>query len=348
MHQAITVGESRKSNSHSPNRAMAGLGDRIAAIPPVTRFLSISTFLVCLLCLLELFSVEDFAISYALVHTLLSEAWNYTGGALGKVKVWGFVLLQSYRLFTSFFIPLGFLTRNGFMCLAEMYFLYNFSQHLEAKLGRFRGNFPDYVWLILVCGFFINMLSLVFQKMGLVLFSCHHSMLNGCITYLWLRSYKDLQIQYQGLFLLKAYYVPMMSLMAHMVSGREAFLCELIGIMAGYLYQCIQSDTLPLYNLVPGIYGLFDPSHNKGRKVGFHETAEESSFPDAIFDLGYLKAPKWLYRVIGYPYDTSERLTAFKKQNRVGRVATYGRQEESSATTTGFNAFQGKGHRLGS
>ncbi|KAF3988355.1 hypothetical protein FT663_02389 [Candidozyma haemuli var. vulneris] len=326
---------------------MAGLGDRIAAIPPVTRFLSICTFLVCLLCSLELFAVEDFAISYTLVHDLLSEAWNVQGGALAKVRAWSFVLLQSYRLFTSFFIPLGFLLRNGFMCLAEMYFLYNFSQHLEAKSGKFRGNFPDYVWFILVCGFFINVLSLIFQKMGLVSFSCHHSMLNGCITYLWSRSYKDLQIQYQGLFLLKAYYVPMMSLMAHMVSGREAFLCEMIGIIAGYLYQSIQSDTLPFYNLVPGIYGPFDPSYKKGRKVGFEKAAEESSFPDAIFDLGYLKAPKWLYRLIGYPYDTSQRLTAFKKETRrVGAVP--GRTEESYASTTGFNAFQGRGHRLGS
>lgn len=327
---------------------MTGLGDRIAAIPPVTRFLSICTFLVCLLCSLELFSVEDFAISYGLVHTLLSEAWNLVGGYLAKLKTWGFVFLQSYRLFTSFFIPLGFLMRNGFMCLAEMYFLYNFSQHLESKTGKFKGNFPDYVWFILVCGFFINLLSLIFQRLGLVLFSCHHSMLNGCITYLWLRSYKDLQIQYQGLFLLKAYYVPMMSLMAHMVSGREAFLCELIGIIAGYLYQCIQSDTLPFYNLVPGIYGSFDPSYNKGRKVGFEKSAEESSFPDAIFDLGYLKAPKWLYSIVGYPYDTSERLTAFKKQVRTPRVASAGRRDEARATTTGFNPFQGKGHRLGS
>lgn len=326
---------------------MAGLGDRIAAIPPVTRFLSICTFLTCLLCSLELLAVDDFAISYGLVHTLLSEAWNLTGSVWNKVQAWGFVFLQSYRLFTSFFIPLGFLTRNGFMCLAEMYFLYNFSQHLESKLGKFRGNFPDYVWCILVCGFFINLLSLISQRVELIAFSSHHSMLNGCITYLWLRSYKDLQIQYQGLFLLKAYYVPMMSLMIHMVSGKEYFVCELIGIVAGYFYQSIQSDTLPFYNLVPGIYGAFDPLHKRGRKVGFEKSAEESSFPDAIFDLGYLKAPKWLYRIISYPYDTSERVTAFKKQTR--RVVTsMSGPEESRAHTTGFNAFQGRGHRLGS
>lgn len=292
--------------------------------------------------------MDDFAISYDLMHTLISETWNFEGTTFAKVQKWGYLLLQSHRLFTSFFLPLGYLRRQGFMCLAEMYFLYNFSQHLESKLGKFRGNFPDYSWCILVCGFFINLLSLVSQRLGLILFTSHHSMLTGCVTYIWLRTYKDLQIQYQGLFLLKAYYVPMMSLMIHLVSGREYFVCEMIGIIAGYFYQSIQSDTLPFYNLVPGIYGVYDPQHNKGRKVGFEKSAEESSFPDAIFDMGYLKAPKWLYKLISYPYDTSERVTAFKQRKRRVGVATMGGLEESLATTSGFNAFKGKGHRLGS
>lgn len=322
---------------------MPGLADRVAAIPPVTRFFTISTALACIATSLQLFELTDFIISYDTIRFMLVAGWHAPGLWLDKTKLRAYFLLQSYRFFTSFFVPHGLVTRNGFSCLSDMYFFYNFSQHLESRLGFFHGNFPDYCWLILVCGFFITMLSLLFQKMALITFSCHHSMLTGCLTYIWLRCYKDLQIQYQGLFFLKAYYVPMCLLLVHMISGKEAFCGELIGITAGYLYQCIQSDTLPLYNLILGVYGHFDPSQNVSRRVGFDQSAAET-FPPAIFDVGYLKAPKWLYRLVKYPYDTSNRTTAFKREPP-RRVRPSG---ATSATTTGFSAFRGPGHRLGS
>lgn len=271
--------------------------------------------------------------------------WHFHGPWHQRAWAWAHAALQMYRFFTSFFVPLGLVTRNGFACLSDMYFFYNFSQHLESREGRFKGNFPDYCWLILVCGFFIFSLSLLFQRLALLTYPCHHSMLTGCLTYIWLRCYKDLQIQYQGLFFLKAYYVPMCSLLVHMISGKEAFYGEMIGISAGYLYQCIQSDTLPIYNLIPGIYGHYDPSHNVSRRVGFDQSASDEPFPQAIFDCGYLKAPRWLYRMLKYPYDTSVRTTAFKKEQarRPG-----GPRAPTSATTTGYSAFKGPGHRLGS
>lgn len=324
---------------------MPGLGDHLLAIPPVTRFFTTVTIATSMALSTELLQVER------MLFHIPSEIEAFSTfrrlRALGQDSVWRYllrVLALSYRIFTSFFIVDGvFLSGAG--VLLNIYAFYTFSNYLENSQGRFRGNFPDYLWFILVCGFFLIIINFIFH---LTWFSpgSLHSQLLTCITYVWLRSYLNAEIKFLGVVPIKAYYLPLFNFAIAVMSGKSSTADAMAGLLAGYMYQCIQSDTLPFYNLLPGVYG-YPPSPANGQRVGVNVQVPHETFQLAVFDLGYWKAPKLFYRMLHYPVNTTARTTAFSKpmparNARTQEVRSTGYEPPSGAT------FRGKGHRLGS
>lgn len=362
------------------------LADSIRNIPPVTRFFTITTVIVCfadslqiispnqLICYLPIF-VEKFKIAKVFVDN---------GNVLQKFYGVGYLLFQSHRFFTAFLLPVGILVNQPFQAILDIYFFYTFANHLESKEGKFRRNFPDCLWFTLVAGTIIVISSLAYSALiDESHFPVHHQMMLSCVTYIWSRSLKNSLINFLGLVPIKAYYLPLFNLFFKLiVNGYSSFLDTFLGICGGYLYQCIQSDTLPIYNLFPGAYAryLTSRANSQGKRVGtlfpggeasgnfttIHDQANQDLIDDSIFDKGYLKAPLWLYRLLNIPSNTSQRTTAFypKVSPMAGvsvvpptRPVRPGDEPVGSSSNTstasgsswfsGNGAFKGKGHRLG-
>lgn len=363
------------------NNQPSTLADSIKNIPPVTRFFTITTVIVCfanslkiiqpqqLICYLPLF-IDNFKDASKTISN--SNLFGVVFAVLG-------LLVQSYRFFTCFLLPQGLLTDQPFHAILDIYVFYTFANHLESYTGKFHRNFPDCLWFTLVTGTIVVLLSLLYSAViDVNHFPVHHQMILSCVTYIWSRSLKNALINFLGLVPIKAYYLPLFNLFFKLlISGYSAFLDSAIGIFSGYLYQCFQSDTLPIYNLLPGSYAKYLTSSNdkNGRRVGqlnnnfaaFDQSSATSGadfIEDSIFDKGYLKAPIWLYNLLNYPINTSTRTTAFYP--RPGANSTNSDKSTShinlndnastdtSGPTSGYswfglnnNAFKGKGYRLG-
>ncbi|CAK9437634.1 uncharacterized protein LODBEIA_P20120 [Lodderomyces beijingensis] len=358
--------------------------DNIKSIPPVTRFFTISTILACL----GVTSFAAFPNLYINFGAVASEfaALRYLwqkGSTLQIAKAASVVVIRWYRFVTSFLIPSGIMSPNRINALFDTYFFYEFSNHLEAPEGKFKGNFPDYLWFIVLCGTFIQItnLSLDFisgDYSGATYFP--HENLLACLTYVWSRSLKNAKINLLGLVPIKAYYLPLGNLIVKLILGGPVALIDtLVGILSGYLYLCIQSNTMPFYNLLPGAYGITKKRSDEGRRVGMTHVDQQSGakfdyIEDSIYDKGYLKAPKMIYNLLSYPTNTSVRTTAFTVPTGAGGSVTPLRRTQphskefngsstssggaasgaASATSSGYswfgsseNVFKGKGHRLG-
>lgn len=363
------------------NSQSVTLADSIRNIPPVTRFFTITTVIVCFANSLKIIQPHQL-ICYL---PLLIEQFNTTteqisgSGMLGIVGAVTRLLSQCYRFFTCFLLPVGLLSDQPFHAILDIYFFYTFANHLESYSGKFKGNFPDCLWFTLLSGTTIVLVSLLFNAIiDISHFPIHHQMMLSCVTYMWSRSLKNSIINFLGLVPIKAYYLPLFNLFFKLIiGGYPSFLDTAIGIFGGYLYQCIQSDTLAFYNLFPGSYArsLTSNSDNNGRRVGqlnnnFHTSGQAATLgtdfiEDSIFDKGYLKAPIWLYNLLNYPTNTSTRTTAFhprsetstmnRSDSNINMSDNNSTENLQSGTTTGYswfgnqgtNAFKGKGYRLG-
>ncbi|KAK6198485.1 Der1-like family-domain-containing protein [Scheffersomyces amazonensis] len=372
-----------------PNQSST-LAESIKNIPPVTRFFTITTVIVCFANSLKIIQPQDLICYLPLLLDKLYQV-NFIvhkGNYYQIVTSIIWLLFQSYRFFTAFLLPYGLFVDQPFQAILDIYFFYTFANHLESHQGKFRRNFPDCLWFTLLAGTCIVLTTLFYNAfIDPNHFPIHHQMMLSCVTYIWSRSSKNSVINFLGLIPIKAYYLPLFNLFFKLiVSGYPSFLDTSIGIFGGYIYQCIQSDTLPIYNLFPGAYGFNSNSNNPGRRVGtIHLLNTEGSsadfIEDSIFDKGYLKAPIWLYNLLNYPTNNSKRTTAFLEigtrpnNNNNSRGIPVG--GGGGATSTGVNghnsnatrrinsledsppaptytswfgaehAFQGKGHRLG-
>ncbi|ODV79559.1 uncharacterized protein CANTADRAFT_48868 [Suhomyces tanzawaensis NRRL Y-17324] len=333
---------------------MPSLAETIRSFPPVTRFFTITSVLSCIACSMQLvrpsvffFSLSEIEPSWYMVKVALAN-----GTVFEVVKSILLFLLQSYRCFTSFLLPSGYFYNSDIEAVLDIYFFYTFANHLESFHGKFHGNFPDCLWFTLVTGTSIILLTLAY---GLTINSTqlfiHHEIMLSCLTYYWSRCSKDLMINFMGVIPVKAYYLPLFNIFLKMVArGFSGFLDSFIGIFAGYLYQCIQSDTIPIYNLFPDSY-LGYTSNNAGRRVGTNtiHTKVPEGIEDAIFDKGYLKAPLFLYNILKYPVQTSTRETAFRHKLSYGGSPAYKPKETTSDVSPPGqkSAFKGSGRRLG-
>ncbi|KAK6453660.1 Der1-like family-domain-containing protein [Scheffersomyces xylosifermentans] len=343
----------------------------IRNIPPVTRFFTVSTVLVCFGQAMGLLDTADLMAPLRLFWDYSENTYRIIRSSapfIKKFQAFNWLLFQSYRFFTSFLIPEGLLVYKPLSAIFDIYFFYTFANHVENYDGKFHRNFPDCLWFTLVAGTIIVLTTITYSALfDFDHFPIQHEMMLSCITYIWSRSSKNSQINFLGLIPIKAYYLPFFNLFLKLlIGGRRSFLDTAIGIFGGYIYLCIQSDTLPIYNLFPGSYGsLYNPqANNNGRRVGndgFHDNAADY-IEDSIFDKGYLKAPLWLYKLLNYPSNNSKRSTAFYPRyaapvgnlSHAARKALKKDDPPTSETTTfswfggdGKTTFKGKGHRLG-
>lgn len=316
---------------------MSNALDPLLAIPPTTRFLLIVSVAVSLALSTNVLSIE------ALTFMPLTELiWNTPLQVNAIAKLAAILLMNCYQFFTAFFVVQG-LNVSGVSVLLNVYKLYFFSNNLENSQGRFRRNFPDYVWFVLVCGFVLVVINVLVAPPQFIL-SFPHSQLLSSITFMWLRTAMNENIKFFGIVPIKAYYLPFFDLAIAVMGDKWSAYDCIVGIFAGYLYECIQSDTLPIYNLFPGAY-----RHNhldNSRKVGFNVTPSSFVFLPSVFDLGYLKAPVFLYKLLKYPLNTSVRTTAFTKRTATATPADAA-SANSYAYSSGSSVFAGKGRRLG-
>ncbi|KAI3406982.1 hypothetical protein KGF56_000275 [Candida oxycetoniae] len=342
--------------------------DNIKGIPPVTRFFTISSVLACL----GVTSFSAFPNLYINFSDLVEQYWILRlvikkGQTIEIIKTVSLAVLGWYRFVTSFLIPSGIMSTNRINALFDIYFFYTFSNHLEAYEGKFKGNFPDYLWFIIICGTFIQFINFTLDAIAgdaaAISYFPHENLL-ACLTYVWSRSMKNALINLLGLVPIKAYYLPLGNLIIKLILGGPVALIDtLVGILSGYLYLCIQSNTIPFHNLLPGAYGRTKKRSDEGRRVGMTYVNQQPTsnrfdyIDDSIYDKGYLKAPKWLYKILSYPMGTSVRSTAFTvpSLNNPSNIkkGPSAQVEPTTANASGYSwfggngAFKGKGHRLG-
>lgn len=302
---------------------MAGLREYLMEIPPVTRFFLLFSVTLLLALSLGLFpDLSPFLYSLDVIRYAQTGMW----------------------MFAQFFIP-NSLAKSGIGVVLDLYKFHVPSFHLENRTGHFRGNFPDYLWCVLVCGVILLALQPVFASLG-ILTGLMHSQLLLCLAFLWLRKLMNLKTTIFYFITTKTYYLPLFDFGLALLNGGADPGNTLAGFLTGYLYECIQSDTIPFYNLVPNAYASRLGLAGSAQRVGFSVDPQQTSgfIQPAVFDLGYWKAPLFLYGLLKYPQNTSERRTAFSKSTSVPNPPPSAKTSGYRATTS---AFQGKGHRLG-
>lgn len=329
------------------------LADSIRNIPPVTRFFTISTLMVCLANSLRIIEPSQlvcnlwvFVYQYAYTQKIL----NHTTSIFEGLQAILLLIAQCYRFLACFLKPAG-IPQSPFNAIMDIYFFYTFANHVERI--KFKGSFPDCLWFTLVTGTIIVIETLIYSFFDPQYIPCHHLMMLSCITYIFSRYEKNSVINFLGILPIKAYYLPLFNLGVKLIiQGYWACFDSVFGILGGYLYQCLQSDTLPIYNLFPQFYPQFYPRAT-GNKVGTinMNSANADIILDSIFDKGYLRAPLWLYNVLKYPVADRQRETSMSQLNKRPTTTQTQQEDSSTAYSTGWfssdNAFKGKGHRLG-
>lgn len=326
------------------------LAESIRNIPPVTRFFTMSTVAVCLGNALNIIRPDQlrcnlwfFVSGYSYVKLIITGRPFIFDGLTALLGA----ILQCYRCFSCFLLPAG-IPGSPFGAIMDIYFFYTFANHVERI--KFRGSFPDCLWFSFVTGTIILIITLLYNYFDMAYMPRHHSMMLSCITYIWSRENKNSTINFAGILPIKGYHLPLFNLFFKLiVEGYWACFDSFIGIVGGYLYQCMQSGTLPIYNLFPQFYPQFYPRNNQVNKVGTIrvKSTTDDIITDSIFDKGYLRAPLWLYKQLDYPVN-ERKPDPSSFRGKGGNVAD---DSVTSATTTGWfgnNAFKGKGHRLGS
>lgn len=316
---------------------MSSISDHVRNIPPVTRFFTIVSLAVSFAFSLEIFRIDTFLLQF----------WSLKFSSFrDSLKTLG---LNIPLIFAIFFVPESLIIRQGATVIFNIYQFYTLSSTLEK--GKFRSNFADYLWFVWVCGFFIVMSSVAMGICGLsfgIYTITWHMVLLHCITFVYLRDNMGGITNILGLVPVRCYYLPFFNLAVSCLTGWPSFVQTLQGFLAGYLYQCLQSDTIPFYNLLPGCYGKYNPAAHKENRVGSNGINVTNEFSPAIYDLGYWKAPGFVYKILRYPQTSTVRQTAFtvrglynKPQNRERSARSSGYESHSGAT------FKGRGQRLG-
>lgn len=355
--------------------------DTIRAIPPVTRFFTFSTLFFCFLLRGGYVSYGDLLFQpSAFGYFIWIIRFHFKNG--DKLNAFSSVvhlIKYSYRFLTSFLVVD---TTNMMASLMDVYLFYTFAKHLESRHGKFQSIFPDALWFTLICGTTIHLFSIVgwyfelsfqelftFFQLGAMPFV---SMLS-CVIFLWSRFLKNTVINFMGIIPIEGVYLPILQ-------GGLNFLIGVplgdycVGILSAYIYLCIQSGTIPIYNLLPGCYSKYNAKlGSRVQRVGgvVQDTQQANYHHDSIWDLGYLKAPAWLYKVLRYPVNYNASYSAFDqldhKRNAInslnrrhlkdGFVKLGGRSAVTNGSmSTGVSptpkdtntTFRGTGHKLGS
>lgn len=198
------------------------------SVPPVSRWLVTCCITVNTLCHLHLIGYQHFAFT-----------WFQT-----------FQRLQIWRmLFSSLILP-----ANLMPALMEGYNLYVRSTELEQgfyysskRISLSSHNFAFYLFSCLVV-----MTTIAGFLFGTMVPLYLTSAFTACLTYTWSLYNTDKKVMFYGLIPVWGRYFPVLQLFTGFVLGsRFDFYLSLIGIIAAYIYNCVDTWTLgPLYGLL--------------------------------------------------------------------------------------------------
>ena len=185
--------------------------------PKITSILIISSFATSVLVWTGLISALDIYLNYSLI--------------IKHFQIW--------RLITNFF----YFGEFNLTLVFNMYIFFRDSKILEKRI--FQGKCDDYLYFI-----FLSMIILLF--FGIFNNSLFlSSSLNFAMMYYWGRKSKNVNVEFMGLFVLRAPYVPIFYLMISFLLGYD-YKNVFFGIIVGHIYF-FGKDILPRIKTVDGI-----------------------------------------------------------------------------------------------
>lgn len=189
---------------------MAGIGDEIARIPPVTRAYVGAAVACTALCTLDLVSPYSLYMSWASV--------------VGGGQIW--------RLLTTFVF---FGSKFSIDFIFHMFFLVRYCGSLESS--SYRGRRADFATMILFGAILMLVLGPALRLTFL------GSSLTFMMVYVWSRRNHMAQMNFLGLFQFTAPYLPWVLLTFSMVLGGNG-LVDILGIIVGHVYYFL-NDVFP-------------------------------------------------------------------------------------------------------
>ena len=195
--------------------------------PKITKILTLSSILICLLTWFEIVSPLSLYLNYSLIFK--------------KCQIW--------RIFTNFFYFGDF----SLSLLFHMLIFFRNSKLLEKKI--FKGSAPDYLYFILFCMVFL----LIFNPFARIIFLSES--LSFAMTYYWGRKSKTTNVEFMGVFTFRAPYLPWFYLVISFLLESD-FKNDFYGLIIGHLYFYLK-EILPRLKSVNNIKILETPKFFK-------------------------------------------------------------------------------------
>eukprot|EP00866_Antonospora_locustae_P001892 jgi/Antlo1/1892/63 len=171
----------------------------VRSIPPITRLIAISIFVVCFLVYTEAISPYKLTFSKPYINRL-----------------------ELHRVFTSFL----YFGPPNLDTILHIIFLIRYSKMLEESFM----NTCDYVYFLLIIKILVLVMALLWKITVL------GPVFSSVITYVWTRKNPNIPIQLLGCFIFPAFYLPFVLPLFSLVNERKILKNEVLGIFVGHVY----------------------------------------------------------------------------------------------------------------
>ncbi|ODV97484.1 hypothetical protein PACTADRAFT_73223 [Pachysolen tannophilus NRRL Y-2460] len=292
---------------------MSELRQFVSQIPPITRILTLTSLSVA-----GLFSIDIVK-------------------PVSLICYWPLVIkkYQFWRLITSFFVCN--IHDQPMQSLMDLYMIYSYSRGLEEN--KFI-NIADYIFYYVIVTPLILFTSPWTSALSL------QSALLSALTYTWSIANRNQQVNFYFI-TMKAAILPAVSLgFRLLLNGKQDFLQAFVGMLAAYLYNCLETSTLgPLMSLIK------KDSNQTTKRVGTLNSLNSNTYIEELYYDGYLPAPSWLRKLI----TGSPNVAYVRPRNNFSDGTPLSSDRSPTGRTTSSNtsftsrttAFRGKGYRLG-
>lgn len=301
---------------------MSELGEVILSIPPITRTIVLTSVVMSGMNALGLVPYNEFMCFFPLV-------WQK---------------FEFYRLLTGFLIP----SPQPMQGLMEIYMLYTFAKGLET--GKFKRNTPDFLYYMML----ILPIMLIAAYLFLPAVLSLSPALQAALTFTWsiANYYQQVNFYFMPI---KASLLPAVSLgFRLLVDGQQSFILSLIGMIAAYFYNCIETHS---FGPLASVFSTTDPSSNNATRLG-----TGNNFSQWYYSTGELSAPAWLQSAVSSLTGVNYTNPPLNRGGLAtgGYTAQPGRKLGGKSTDTTSKStgtapkpapepvFRGKGQRLGS
>ncbi|KAL5637706.1 hypothetical protein ACGC1H_002092 [Rhizoctonia solani] len=277
-------------------------------IPPVTRFMVLSSAAVSLPVMMHILS------GYKVVYT--------PGLVFGKAQIW--------RIWTSWFLG-----PSGVPFIFDMLMLYRASNELEEAL--FGGHSADYAWHLLVSGAAIMGLNM---PLGTLIF---FRPLLHLLVYRAARSNPEAQVSLFGLISIKNIYFPFVMLGMDLVSGGPpALIQSLTGVIASHIWFMLLPEPGQLRSAPTASSGVRSYGGSSTYTLSGGGRSTSAPITNTAGWRKYAVAPGWVRWLVGGMHEQGGSETR-SWGTAVVPPRAGARQDNKSG---GYN--WGSGHRLGS